>query len=105
MTLGLSAYPGCLFSGRTTRIPVPRTLLDACLVRAIVLFLAAPLIDISILQPGAASDGRAAASGFVPSALLLLLYSLLNSQSCLLESPGRNRTGSPGSVFWEECRT
>ena len=50
MTLGLSAYPGCL-SGRTTRIPVPLTLLDACLVRAIVLFLAAPLVDISINNP------------------------------------------------------
>ena len=52
------------------RILVPLTLLDACLVRAIVLFLAAPLIDISIFQPGAAPDGRATASGFVPSALL-----------------------------------
>ena len=49
------------------RILVPLTLLDACLVRAIVLFLAAPLVDISIFQPGAASD---AANGFVPSALL-----------------------------------
>ena len=71
MTLGLCAkrYVG---AGRTTRIPVPLTLLDDCLVRAIVLFLAAPLVDISINQPGAASDGRAAASGFVPSALLCL---------------------------------
>ena len=69
MTLGLLAkrYVG---AGRTTRIPVPLTLLDDCLVRAIVLFLAAPLVAISINQPGAASDGRAAASGFVSSALL-----------------------------------
>ena len=65
MTLGLFA------PGRTTRIPVPRTLLDDCLVRAIALFLAAPLVDVSMNQPGAASDGRAAASGLVSSALLL----------------------------------
>ena len=77
------------------RILVPLTLLDACLVRAIVLFLAAPLVDISINQPGAASDGRAAASGFVPALCSSALLNLLNSQSCLLESPGRNRTGPP----------
>ena len=102
MTLGLCAkrYVG---AGRTTRIPVPLTLLDDCLVRAIVLFLAAPLVDISINQPGAASDGRAAASGFVSSALLS--STLLNSQSAALESPGRNRMVPPGSVFWQECRT
>ena len=89
------------------RILVPLTLLDACLVRAIVLFLAAPLIDISIFQPGAASDGRAAASGFVPalcslcrSALLLLLL-LMGSQSA---RAGRNRTDPPGSFFWREFR-
>ena len=72
MTLGLCAkrYVGAAVP-RTTRIPVPLTLLDACLVRAIVLFLAAPLVDSSIFQPGAASDGRAAASGAVLSALLL----------------------------------
>ena len=23
----------------------------------------------------------------------------------LLEAPGRNRTGPPGSAFWQECRT
>ena len=87
------------------RILVPLTLLDACLVRAIVLFLAAPLVDISIFQPGAASDGRAAASGFPPSALLLCsAAALLNSQSAALESPGRNRTGPPGSFFWREFR-
>ena len=100
MTLGLCAkrYVG---AGRTTRIPVPRTLLDACLVRAIVLFLAAPLVDISINQPGAASDGRAAASGLV-SICSPLLCALLNSQSAALESPGRNRTGPPGNVFWQD---
>ena len=98
MTLGLSAYPGCL-SGRTTRIPVPRTLLDDCLVRAIALFLAAPLVDISINQPGAAFDGRAAASGLVPSAQFSSALAALNSQSAALESPGRNRTSPPGSVF------
>ena len=32
--------------------------------------MAAPLVDISVFQPGAASDGRAAASGLVSSALL-----------------------------------
>ena len=83
MTLGLCAkrYVG---AGRTTRIPVPLTLLDDCLVRAIVLFLAAPLVDISIFQPGAASDGLAAASGccFQRSALLCSAALLLSSQSC-----------------------
>ena len=49
------------------RILVPLTLLDACLVRAIVLFLAAPLVNISMFQPGAASDGQAAASEFLPA--------------------------------------
>ena len=98
MTLGLFA------SGRTTRILVPLTLLDACLVRAIVLFLAAPLVDISIFQPGAASDVRAAASGFVPA--LCSLCSACSAQLAeLLESPGRNRTGPTGSFFWQECRT
>ena len=93
----------------TMRIRVPLTLLDDCLVRAIVLFLAAPLVDISINQPGAASDGRAAASGccFQRSALLCSAALLLSSQSCsslpvgiarvLLEassgrSAGRNRS-------------
>ena len=85
MTLGLFAKD----LGRTTRIPVPLTLLDDCLVRAIVLFLAAPLVDISINQPGAASDGRAAASGFVPCAQLLCsAAALLNSQSCSSLSAG-----------------
>ena len=101
MTLGLFAKD---LLGRTTRIPVPLTLLDACLVRAIALFLAAPLVDISINQPGAASDGRAAASGFVPSALLGSLSVQRCSTLAVLESPGRNRTGPPGSVFWQECR-
>ena len=43
MTLGLFAkrYVGAAVP-RTTRIPVPLTLLDACLVRAIVLFLGCP---------------------------------------------------------------
>ena len=71
------------------RILVPLTLLDACLVRAIVLFLAAPLVDISIFQPGAASDGRAAASGccFQRSALLFrsALRSALDGLAELLE--------------------
>ena len=83
---------------------MPLTLLDACLVRAIALFLAAPLVDISINQPGAASDGRAAASGFVPSALLGSLSVQRCSTLAVLESPGRNRTGPPGSVFWQEYR-
>ena len=78
MTLGLCAkrYVGAAVP-RTTRIPVPLTLLDACLVRAIVLFLAAPLVDISIFQPGAASDGRAAASGFFQCSPLLCSASAL----------------------------
>ena len=102
MTLGLVA------SGRTTRILVPLTLLDACLVRAIVLFLAAPLVDISINNPLAASDGRAAASGFFPSALLssaLFCCAACRDAAELHESPGRNRTGPTGSFFWQECRT
>ena len=86
----------------TMRIRVPLTLLDDCLVRAIVLFLAAPLVDISINQPGAASDGRAAASGFVPALCLLCRSALL----LLMGSAraGRNRTDPPGSFFWREFR-
>ena len=76
-----------LLSGWTVRILVPLTLLDACLVRAIVLFLAAPLVDISINQPGAASDGRVAVSGFVSSALLSSALLLAAQLAELLESP------------------
>ena len=74
MTLGLFAkrYVGAAVP-RTTRIPVPRTLLDACLVRAIVLFLAASLIDISIFRyfsPGLLPMGVQPPAGVVSSALL-----------------------------------
>ena len=80
MTLGLCAkrYVGAAVP-RTTRIPVPLTLLDACLVRAIVLFLAAPLVNISMFQPGAASDGQAAASEFLPALCSPLLCYMLGS--------------------------
>ena len=91
------------------RIPVPLTLLDDCLVRAIVLVvLAAPLCSSSIFQPGAASDGRATTTGSFPSALLSPTLPLLLRRDAaaleLLESPGRNRTDPPGSFFWREFR-
>ena len=91
-----------LLSGWTMRILVPLTLLDDCLVRAIALFLAAPLVDISINQPGAAFDGRAAASGLVPSAQF---SSALAQRSQLAERSARvSRQESPGSS-WKRLLT
>ena len=104
MTLGLCAKFKRLSAGRTTRIPVPLTLLDDCLVRAIVLFLGCPsgrYFDISARGCFRWACSRQRVRSQRSARLSSLSRALLAE---LLESPGRNRTGPPGSVFWQECR-